>query len=333
MSQTEVTILKALLAAGDAFVSGSELAKELGISRVAVWSRLEKLRAAGFVFDAVRHRGYRLVREPDRLSETLVRAHLDLVGAGKTRLFVLPTVDSTNSEAERRLADATETPFAVLAGAQTRGRGRLGRTWHSPPEGNLYMSFAFRPHRGAGRMQTITLRLGLAICRFLREKHGVPVKVKWPNDLVIGGKKAAGMLTEARVDADRMRDLVFGIGINVLGDTSGWPRDVASMATALAPHATEPILLNKLAADLIPLVSAEYAEFMENPHKEGFAEEWKAIDALHGRAVNTRQGNTSLRGTARGIDGDGNLLIEKTDGKLAAVHSGEVSIGTGAVLF
>lgn len=333
MSRTEVTILKALLTAGDAFVSGSGLAKELGMSRVAVWSRLEKLRAAGFVFDAVRHRGYRLVREPDQLSEPLVRAYLDLAGAGKTRLFVLPSIDSTNSEAERRLADATEAPFVVLAGAQTRGRGRLGRAWHSPPEGNLYMSFAFRPYRGAGRMQTITLRLGLAICRFLRGKHGIPVKVKWPNDLVIEGKKAAGMLTEARVDADRMRDLVFGIGINVLGNTSGWPRDVASIATALTPHATEPIRLNKLAADLVPVVRGEYGEFMENPHKEGFAEEWKAVDALHGLPVETRRGNTPLRGTARGIDGDGNLLIETRDGKLAAVNSGEISIGTGGDLF
>ncbi|MCC5806050.1 MAG: biotin--[acetyl-CoA-carboxylase] ligase [Opitutales bacterium] len=329
----DVTILKTLLQAGDSFVSGSDLAKDLGMSRVGVWSRLEKMRETGFTFEAVRHRGYRLTEEPACLCESLVLAYLDIAGANGTGVFVLPEIDSTNSEAERLLADATETPFVVIAGAQTRGRGRLGRKWHSPPQGNLYMSFAFRPRRSPGRMQSITLRLGLAVCRFLNQAYAIPVKVKWPNDLIIEGKKVAGMLTEARVDADRMRDLVFGIGINVLGSTDGWPAEVAAHAARLGQYAPSSIRLNRLAAELIPVVAGEYAAYLENPRKPGFAEEWLAYDALNGREVTANRGSEPIRGTAHGIDTDGNLILETPDGRRTAVNSGEVSLGTGSVLF
>ncbi len=333
MLPTDATILKTLLQAGDAFVSGSGLAKDLGMSRVGVWSRLEKMREAGFTFEAVRHRGYRLTGEPDSLCESLVLAYLDIAGANETRIVVLPEIDSTNSEAERRLADAAETPFVVIAGAQKRGRGRLGRKWHSPPQGNLYMSFAFRPRRSPGRMQSITLRLGLAVCRFLNQAYAIPVKVKWPNDLIIEGKKVAGMLTEARVDADRMRDLVFGIGINVLGGTKGWPAEVAAHAATLSLHAPAPLRLNRLAAELIPVVTGEYTAYLKDPRKPGFAEEWSAYDALDGREVTANRGSEPLRGTARGIDTDGNLILETPGGRRTAVNSGEVSLGSGGVLF
>ncbi len=336
MISTDVTILKTLLQAGDAFVSGSALAKDLGMTRVGVWSRLAKLREAGFVFEAIRHRGYRLTEEPGKLCEPLVLAYVTNAGVAETRIVVLPEIDSTNSEAERRLADAAETPFVVIAGSQTRGRGRLGRKWHSPPQGNLYMSFAFRPRRSPGRMQSLTLRLGLAVCRFLDKAYAVPVKVKWPNDLIIDGKKVAGMLTEARVDADRMRDLVFGIGINVLGGMDDWPADIAARATTLARHAPAPIRLNRLAAELIPVVTAEYSAYLENlekPRRPELPDAWTEYDALRGLKVTAHRGGEPVRGTARGIDAEGNLILEGPDGGRTAVNSGEVSLGTGSVLF
>ncbi len=332
MSASDTVILKALLKADGDFVSGTKLAAVLGMSRVAIWARLEKLRDAGFEFEAVRQRGYRLLKAPPRLNEPLIRAYLEGEGRELDLVF-LPEVDSTNSEAERKLAEGREAPFVVLAGAQAQGRGRLGRQWHSPPEGNLYASFAFRPKQPHAEMQNITLWLGLAVCRYLHHVLKVPAKVKWPNDLLLGGKKVAGMLTEARIDADHTRELVFGLGLNVLGDTQRWPKEVSAIATSLAEHTPEVPEVNQLAAGLIGLVFDAYKSFLKTPDKSDFPRAWKPFDALHDRPVSTTLHGKPLKGVARGIDTTGALCIETPENGTVRVQSGEVSIGSASVTF
>ena len=166
MSQTEITILRELLSTEHGHVSGTRLAQALGISRVAVWMQLQKLTRQGFEFEAVRSRGYRLIKLPPQLHPALVHAHL----SGRPRppkVICLDQVDSTNSEAERQLAAGCTVPLVILARSQTQGRGRRGRVWHSPAAGNLYATFVFRPQLEPARMHDFTLWMGLNICELV----------------------------------------------------------------------------------------------------------------------------------------------------------------------
>ncbi len=214
MPTAEHIILRELLAREPNWVSGTSLAAKLGISRVAVWQHMEKLRGAGFTFEAQRARGYRIAARPAALHAALVETQLR-VRPRAFSLLVLDEIDSTNDEAARQLSAGRPTPFAVMARRQTRGRGRFGRLWHSGASSNLYASFAFRPRVEPDRMQTFTLWMGVNLCELLVKFASVTPGIKWPNDILFEGRKAGGMLTEARVDSDQIRDLVFGLGLNV----------------------------------------------------------------------------------------------------------------------
>ena len=239
MPTPEHLILSELLAAKAGWVSGAALAERLGVSRVSVWQHMKKLRAQGFVFEAQRARGYRLASQPPSLHAALIDLQLKVRPRGFS-LLVLDEVDSTNDEAARQLGAGRAAPFAVLARRQTRGRGRFGRTWHSGDRGNLYASFAFRPRVAPDRMQTFTLWMGVNLCELVANFTGLAPGLKWPNDIVFDGRKAGGMLTEARVDADQIRDLVFGLGLNVNGGSADWPGDLPRRAAALAELAGAP---------------------------------------------------------------------------------------------
>jgi BirA family biotin operon repressor/biotin-[acetyl-CoA-carboxylase] ligase len=325
MSLPETVILRELLDCEPGFVSGTALAKKLGMSRVGIWTHMEKLRAQGFAFKAVRSRGYKLTRSPATLNFALVEAHLRRRARGFGLAF-FDEIDSTNNEAERQLAAGRPAPFAVLARRQTHGRGRFGRTWHSEANGNFYVSFAFRPRLEPARMQTFTLWMGVNICELVANFCQLKPGLKWPNDLVFAGRKAGGMLTEARVDADQIRDLVFGLGLNVNAPREAWPRPLAATATSLAEQTGAPLDLNRFAAALIGRVLLAYTGFVEGDHEKTFAQLWARYDVLHGQAVILLQGEKKISGTAAGIDGDGSLLLRTDAGKTLLFRAGEVTL-------
>ncbi|MBL9216752.1 MAG: biotin--[acetyl-CoA-carboxylase] ligase [Opitutaceae bacterium] len=330
MPTTEVTILRELLAAESGQVSGARLAKLLGISRVAVWMQLQKLTRQGFVFEALRSRGYRLVRTPDQLHPALIQAYL----GGRARapqLVCLGTVDSTNSEAERQLAAGGSVPLVILARAQTAGRGRRGRTWHSPAAGNLYCTFVFRPKLEPARLQDFTLWMGLNVCELVSNFCKIEPGLKWPNDLLVKGRKAGGMLTEARVDADQIRDLVFGLGLNLNVRSADLPKDLQRTAISLADAVGAPLDLNRFAAALIGRVLAAYAAFLEGGYRDKFADLWRRFDVLRGRPVTVIQGSRTVAGTATGIDDEGSLIVRLATGRSERFRAGEVTLGKEAV--
>ena len=329
MSPTEVTILRELLAAENGYVSGTRLAKSLGVSRVAVWLQLQKLTKQGFAFEAVRSRGYRLTQTPLLLHPGLVHAHL----RGRTRppkVLCLDHVDSTNSEAERQLAAGCPVPLVILARAQSEGRGRRGRTWHSPATGNLYATFVFRPQLEPARMHDFTLWMGLNICELVANFCKIKPGLKWPNDLLIGGCKAGGMLTEARIDADQIRELVFGLGLNLNGNSRDYPRDLQRTATSLAEATGAPIDLNRFAAALIGRVLTAYGQFVEGGYRDNFAELWSRYDVLRGQTVTVVQGARAITGLATGIDNEGSLLVRLASGHTERFRAGEVTLGKEA---
>jgi BirA family biotin operon repressor/biotin-[acetyl-CoA-carboxylase] ligase len=322
-AEIEAALLREFLAAGDGCVSGAALAKVVGLSRVAVWGHLRRLATEGFAFAAVHSRGYRLTARPTVPSAALIRA----LRPDAPPLLYLETVDSTNEEAGRQLTAGRAAPFVVLAAAQSRGRGRFGRVWHSPAAaGNLYLSFGFRPELPPERMHLFTLWMGLNLCDLLATETGTTPQLKWPNDLYFGERKVGGMLTEARIDADTTRELVFGLGLNVATPDSAWPREIAPRATTLAREAGRPLDLNAIAAAIIGRVLAAYAHFAARPPLDEIADLWRRHDLLAGRRITVVHGHETHTGTARGIDNEGSLLLRSDTGRTLRFRAGEVTL-------
>jgi len=330
MPSTELVILRELLAREPGFMSGAALAAKLDISRVAVWQHMEKLRSQGFEFEAARARGYRLVRRPSALHALFIAAHLK----GRARDFpitVLDEVDSTNDEAARQLAGGRAAPFVILARRQTSGRGRLGRAWHSEANGNLYASFAFRPHLAPARMATFTLWMGVNVCELIANFCRTAPGIKWPNDLLFDGRKAGGMLTEARIDADEIRDLVFGLGLNLNSPAGAWPADLARRAVSLAEQTAAPLDPNRFTAALIGRVLLAYHRFVDGDHRETFADLWNRHDVLRGQPVTVLQGARRFTGVAAGVDDAGSLLVRPAGGgRPVRFQAGDVTLEKGA---
>jgi BirA family transcriptional regulator, biotin operon repressor / biotin---[acetyl-CoA-carboxylase] ligase len=325
MSTADHVILGELLDREPEWVSGAALASRLGVSRVTVWQHMEKLRAAGFTFEAQRSRGYRIKSRPPSLHAALIETQLK-VRPRHFSLLVMDVVDSTNDEAARQLATGRTTPFAVLARRQTRGRGRFGRAWHSDSTANLYASFAFRPRVTPGRMQTFTLWMGLNVCELLANFTGVEPGIKWPNDILFNGRKAGGMLTEARIDADQIRDLVFGLGLNVNSARDAWPSDLARRAVSLAEVTGQPLDLNRLAAALIGRVLLAWRAFSDREHLESFADLWHRYDLLRGKHVVLLEGGGRHHGIVSGLDDEGALLLRDSRGNVHRFRAGEVTV-------
>ena len=321
----EVVILRELLDHPTGFVTGSGLARKLGMSRVGIWMHVEKLRAQGFEFEAVRSRGYRLIALPAALNLLLLQAHLKPRGRAFD-ILCLPEVDSTNDEAERQLAAGRATPFVVLARRQTTGRGRYGRAWHSEDNGNLYATFAFRPAVEPGRMQTFTLWMGANLCELVANFCSLRPGIKWPNDLYFDGRKFGGMLTEARIDSDQIRDLVFGLGLNVNSPPAALPPELARQATSLAGCMGRPLDLNRLTAAIIGRVLAAYDRFVDGGYRQDFADLWNRYDLLRGQAVTWFEGRRRVAGVAGGIDDNGSLIIRGENGRPQCFHAGEVTL-------
>jgi BirA family biotin operon repressor/biotin-[acetyl-CoA-carboxylase] ligase len=321
----DITIVRELLAAGEGFVSGERLAEALGMSRVAVWSHIEKLRSFGFTVEAVRRKGYRLAARPTRLDPILLAA-LSSARHAPAEFALLDEVDSTNSEAERRLAGGAPTPLVVVSRIQTRGRGRLGRRWESTDCGNLYVSFAFRPRLRPQRMQDFTLWMGVNVCEALAASCRFDAGVKWPNDILHAGRKLGGMLTEARIDADSTRDVVFGLGLNINSQRSDWPPEIAPRTTSVAEATGRKVDLNRVSAAVIARVLAAYERFVEGDHRADFERLWARFDLLRDRRIAVLVGDERIEGVAEGLDPVGALRLRDDQGRVHRCLAGDVTI-------
>lgn len=324
--EDEQRILRTLLDAGDNHVSGSTIAEELGVSRPAVWGKLEKLREKGFDFDAVRNRGYCLTQESEVLHPGLLQYRLNQIGCEIPVLYY-PVIDSTNSEAERLLTHGQKSPFAVASSCQLKGRGRLGRTWQSSSAESLYLSVLFEPNIPAQQLQHFTLWAGIYICRALQQfTPKAALKIKWPNDLHCEGRKFAGMLTEAKMDADGIRSIIFGVGINVNTNPQGFPEEIRSLATSLQAIQGEALSLNTIAAYVLKAVQQAYNACIEGDTSEPLPEAWAPLNALAGQTVTAMRGDTVINGVAEGIDPSGALILRQHDGSMQTVRAGDVTL-------
>ncbi len=327
VNEDSVRILQALLESGEAFVSGSLLAQQLGVSRPAVHGKLDKLRAEGFEVEAVRNRGYRIRQLPEVLHPALLRCALDQRGC-RIGLHYFPVIDSTNREADRRIASGESSPIAVIASCQQHGRGRLGRVWQSQSVENLYLSVCYEPQLPPQLLQHFTLWAGIYICRRLQQfVPNAALQIKWPNDLHCGGRKLAGMLTEAKIDADGIRSLIFGLGLNINSKPNDFPPEVRSLATSLCAIRGETLLLHEVTAEVILAIEAAYAMCIrDGDTDQQLPEAWAPLDALAGQQVTAILKGSEITGIAAGIDASGALLLRMPDGRQEAIRAGDVTL-------
>jgi BirA family biotin operon repressor/biotin-[acetyl-CoA-carboxylase] ligase len=302
--------------------SGAALARELGLTRAAIWKRVQNLRAAGVDIDAHPVRGYALRAPLELLSADAILAALPSAARAElAALHVEFETDSTQVQAQRTPPPA-HGARVHLAERQTAGRGRRGRAWHSPLGANLYFSVARRFAGGFASLSGLSLAAGVAIAEALHATGATAVRLKWPNDLVAADRKLGGILIDLRGEAMGPCDAVIGVGLNVrmppAADAIGQPWcDLASLGGTVGRNA--------LAATVLGHLLPALARF-ERDGLAPFAERWPALDALAGRAVRVHEGDHAHDGTALGIDATGALRVRHADGGIRHWHGGEVSV-------
>lgn len=303
-------------------VSGEGICKTLGVTRAAVWKTIDQLRQEGYGIDAAPKRGYTLASVPDRLDTALVRAHLS-GHPWQTLVTAVPSVDSTNNACKRLAAEGAPDGTAILTGCQTAGKGRRGRTFVSPP-GGLYFSVILRPHAKPEALMHLTAMAAVAAARAVFAVSGVYPDIKWTNDLVLGGKKLCGILTEIGIEAEsrEVDYAVVGIGINCA--RVDLPPEVSAMSASLEAFTGQKPDRARLAAALVrSLCELEQALFTE---KDAWLREFAAHCITIGQDVKLVWGDDVTYAHADGIDEEAALLVTYPDGTKAAVASGEVSV-------
>ncbi len=308
-----------LLAAGGT-VEGAKLARELGVSRNAVWKVMNSLRQSGYEIEAVTNRGYRLVSSPDRLSAAEIRRWLNGPGAGR-ELEIHDLLDSTNNRAKALAAAGTAHGTAVIADSQSGGKGRLGRSFFSPEHAGIYLTVILRPDCAPDRAGLLTSLAAVAAARAVEKVSGADVKIKWVNDLYLNGKKICGILTEGGLglEAGRLEYAVVGIGINV--NRMEFPTELREIATSVGNETGTSPDRNRLIAEILNELDGLYGDLETGV----FLEESRRRSNVIGREVTVIEGGRKYPAKAVDIDGQGRLVIETEEGR-TCLNYGEVSL-------
>ena len=303
-------------------ISGEALARELGVSRAAVWKAINSLKEQGYPITASTNKGYRLDETSDILSKEGIALYLS-PSAKSDELSVFDEIDSTNLEAKRMALNGTKTAV-IVANSQTIGRGRFGRTFYSPSGCGIYMSILLTPDKEQlSEIVMLTTAAAVAVCRAVSCLSEASPKIKWVNDIYLNGKKTCGILSEAIADIESgsIQSVVVGIGINFKKGSEPLPDDIADIAGAFFDK-TAPISRNRLAAQVVN----ELFDMLPNLSKREFLAEYRERSMLIGEEIVYSRGNEKYAAIAEGIDDDGGLMVLFEDGRRETLRSGEVSV-------
>lgn len=321
---TDARILSALRANPDG-VSGAELAEQLGISRAAVWSRIEELRKVGYDIEAGPHSGYRIAGEPDALLADDLFSRL-----GKTKIIgrdirVFEQTTSTNDVIEKLARDGVREGVVVFAESQTKGRGRLGRKWISPERKGLWFSVLLRPDLRPQETTQLTVAAATALRRAIKAETGLKPEIKWPNDVLIGGKKVAGILTELSAELDKVRHVILGIGVDVNLGAGELPAELKKTATSLKIESGETLSRAELAVAVLRELDEDYSRICARKFG-ALADEWERNCTTIGKDVTVQIGDRKIRGRAESLDDAGALLLRTEHGRLEPITGGDVTL-------
>jgi BirA family biotin operon repressor/biotin-[acetyl-CoA-carboxylase] ligase len=318
---TQELIIQALLE--QERLSGQRLAETAAISRTAVWKHIQSLRREGYDIVSEPGRGYRLQGTPDRLHPRLLASGLETELLGRNILF-RPEIGSTQDLA-RELAEHNEPEgCVVVAEKQGAGRGRRGRGWTSLP-GSVALSVLFRPPLEPWRVSHFPLLAGVAAARAVAAETGLRPRLKWPNDVLLNGRKAVGILAEMSADAEAIAFILLGMGLNVNAAEEDFPVDIRETATSMRREAKRSFSRVELVKKLLQELEALYVDYLE----QGFAPVktlWRDMSHTLGREVRVELMDRSIEGLAVDIDASGCLVVRTGDGRDVTVSAGDVSV-------
>jgi BirA family biotin operon repressor/biotin-[acetyl-CoA-carboxylase] ligase len=308
------------------YVSGQELCERFGVSRTAVWKAIDGLKKDGYNIVAVRNRGYRLITDfQDIFSEReLVRSLRDNKLVKKVCFF--ESIGSTNTEAKKMAEDGEESGVIVAADMQTSGRGRRGRTWISPDGRNVYFTLMLKPEFAPDRASMLTIIMALSVARSISYISGgrKNVSIKWPNDILIDGKKVCGILTEMSVENYYIQYVVIGVGINV--KQQEFSPEVSQNATSIDAELGGVTDRSGLVGNIMRHFDKIYSLFLKTGDLSEIREEYENFLINKGREVCILDPAGEYRGRALAITDTGELVVEKSGGEIVNVYAGEVSV-------
>ena len=300
------------------YISGEEVSNHLKISRQALWKHIQELRDIGYDIVAVPHLGYKLISSPDRLIPYEITHGLNTKFIGRKNYY-FDTVSSTMDIALQFAMKGAPEGTVIIVESQTKGRGRLGRSWFSPKYKGIYLSLILRPKILPNQTPLLTLMAAVSICEAIKEKTDLTCQIKWPNDILIHHKKLGGILTELNAEMDLSRFVVVGIGLNVNNDK----KTIPSGATSLKEQKKQEINRLELLQEVLRKIEGNYLIFQKTGAKS-VIDKWREWSISLGRRVRVICQNEHIEGEAVDIDIDGGLLIRKDSGLTQKVMAGDV---------
>ncbi len=328
------TEIISLLRQRGTYVSGQELCERFGVSRTAVWKAVEQLKKDGYKIEAVKNRGYLLTEESGQVfGRTEIESRLKTNWIGQS-LYYYDSIDSTNVQAKRLAEEGAPDGSLVVADQQTAGRGRRGRGWISPAGANLYFTLLLRPRIAPDKASMLTLVMAMAVARGIQSQMGdgrspggqnASVGIKWPNDIVIMGRKACGILTELSLSVEQgtIDYLVIGVGINVKRQT--FSEELQGHAIALEEVLDE-VSRSELLNAVLTAFEGYYEEFLATGDLTRLQKDYNELMVNLDQQVRVLDPKGEYEGIARGIRNTGELLVEIQGGETRAVYAGEVSV-------
>lgn len=319
-------ILNILRKHPETYVSGEELCKLADVSRAAIWKHIEKLREEGYEIEAVPHLGYKLSRSPDVLIPSEIKWHLKAKLLGR-EIVSYKKIDSTNDTAYSLAEKGVKEGMVIVAEEQAKGKGRHGRVWLSPAKGGIYMSCILRPQIAPNEIPKITLLVAVAVAQAIRKLSGLDAMIKWPNDILIDGRKLCGILTEMKAEQDRVDFVIVGIGVNVTTPARSLPKTASSIMEELAKAGVGDREVSRV--ELTRKILEEFEKYYMVLGKEGFGpiiDAWKSLTHMIGSRVRVMLQNRTFEGHAHSLDPDGCLVVRLDSGVLEKVSAGDVEM-------
>ncbi|MCR5272106.1 MAG: biotin--[acetyl-CoA-carboxylase] ligase [Lachnospiraceae bacterium] len=314
-------VLKALRST-DGYISGQSICDALDVSRTAVWKDIKKLKEEGYDIESVSNRGYRLKSAPDILEEHELYSIVDTKWAGREIHFFEET-DSTNIKAKQYAEEGCKNGTLVITENQTAGRGRRGRNWISPIGANIAMTLVLKPDFEPKSAAMVTLVTAMACAAAINKVYEVDAKIKWPNDIVLDGKKVIGILTEMSAEIDYINYLVVGVGINV--HPQDFAPEIKEIAGAIESDGIETHRRSELVCEFLREFERYYDVFCETQDLRNLKREYERLLVNIGKQVKVLDPKEPFEGKARGITDTGELIVDTWD-KTMAISSGEVSV-------
>ncbi len=317
-------ILDAFTKADGEFLSGQALADIVGCSRTAVWKHIEELRKEGFQLEAVRKKGYRIIDTPDKVSQNEILLGLKTKKLGSI-VHYEESVGSTQKIAHKLAQNGAEEGTLVIADEQTEGRGRLMREWHSSKGTGIWMSLILRPALPPQKAPQFTLLAAVAVVQAIQEVCTLEPEIKWPNDILLAGKKVTGILTELQAESDKINSIIMGIGINVNQKKEHFPDELQRIATSLAIEKGDNISRPALVQSILENMENLYNVYLQ----EGFKPIkllWESYAISIGRTIKATTITGIIKGKALGITEDGVLKIEDEAGMIHKIYSADIEL-------